>query len=115
MPVINMPQEAVKFEIQAYKRPNDVKMLKQTHVPYTGSPLKHPYDIDKVIIVPDPYSTQTFYYEFKIEDISFVEELPNISNIDGETITMARVWIKKRSVGVKSIPFIVDETKAFHF
>jgi inorganic pyrophosphatase len=113
MPLLNIPQESVKFEIQAYKRPNDVKILKQTHVPFTGSPLQHPFDPEKVIIVPDPYSTQTFYYEFKIDDISYVEELPNIANIEGETITMARVWIKKRSVGIKSTPFIVDETKVF--
>jgi inorganic pyrophosphatase len=113
MSVINIPQESVKFEIQTYKRPNNEKVLKQTHVPFTGSPLKHPFDPEKVIIVADPYSTQTFYYEFKIDDISYVEELPNIANIDGETVTMARVWIKKRSVGIKCTPFIVDETNIF--
>ena len=113
MPMANIPQESVKFEIQAYKRPNDVKMLKQTHVPFTGSPLKHPYDPEKVILVADPYSTQTFYFEFKIDTISYVEELPNMANIDGETITMARVWVKKKTIGIKSTPFIVEETGIF--
>ena len=105
------PQEAVKFQIQAYKKPKDIQLLKKTHVSFYGSPNKHPYTADKVILVIDPFSTNNFFYEFNKEDISYVEELPNLVNLDGETITMVRVWVKKMSVGIRCSPFIVEDTR----
>ena len=106
-------QKTEKFEIQSYKRrPKDLKGLRQTHVAFSGSPQKHPYDPQKVILVADPFSDSTFYFEFDKEDISYVEELPNIVNIEGETVTVARVWVKKRSVGIRCTPFIVEDTRA---
>jgi inorganic pyrophosphatase len=59
----------------------------------------------------DPFSSNTSYYEFKSKDISYVEELPNIVNLDGETIKMVRIWVKKMSVGILCSPFLVEETK----
>ena len=86
-------------------------MLKDTHVPFSGSPKKHPYDSDRVILVADPFSTNTLYYEFNKEDISYLEELPNLVNLDGETITIVRIWVKKMSVGIRCSPFIVEDTR----
>jgi inorganic pyrophosphatase len=105
------PQEAIKFQIQAYKKPKNINLLKDTHVSFSGSPNKHPYDSEKVILVIDPFSTNNFYYEFNKEDITYVEELPNLVNIDGETITMVRVWVKKMSLGIRCSPFIVEDTR----
>lgn len=109
----NYPEEAKKFSIQAYKRPNDLKVLRQTHVTFSGSPRKHPYDSKKVILIADPFSTSTFYYEFRVDDISYVEELPNLVNLDGDTITMARIWVKKMSIALRCAPFIVEDIDAF--
>lgn len=109
MTITKFLQEAKKFEIQAYKRPRDFKSMKENCVSFMGAPLKHPYDKTKVIIVADPYSSNTFYFEFKTEDIAFVEELPNLVNTEGETITMARVWVKKRRIGVRCTPFLVED------
>jgi hypothetical protein len=111
MPIKNIPQETKKFEVEAYKRPKNLRELKKSHIPFSGSPLKHPYDSKKVILVPDPYSSTPFYYEFKSDDISFLEELPNMVNLEGETIRMARIWVKKMSVGMLCSPFLVEETK----
>jgi len=105
------PQEAVTFQIQAYKKPKNIHMLKNTHVPFSGSPKKHPYDSDRVILVADPFSTNTLYYEFNKDDISYLEELPNLVNLEGETITMVRVWVKKMSMGIRCSPFIVEDTR----
>ena len=110
MPMSQFPQTAEKFEIQAYKRPKNFKELLKSHVAFTGSPRKHPFDPERVILVTDPYSTNTFYYEFQTADISYLEELPNLVNIEGETVLMARIWVKKNSVGVRSTPFIVGDT-----
>jgi len=86
--------------------------LRKTHVPFSGSPLKNPHDPKKVILVPDPYGSP-FYYEFKSDDITFVEKLPSIVNLEGETTTMVRFWVKKTSRGIVCTPFLVEETKPF--
>jgi inorganic pyrophosphatase len=111
MVIKNFPQEVKKFEIEAYKRPKNLKDLKKTHLPFSGSPLRHPHDPKKVILVPDPYSSTLFYYEFKGDDVTYAEKLPSIVNLEGETITMARLWVKKMSVGMLCTPFLVEETK----
>lgn len=108
MTILNMLEKARKFEIQKYEKPKNFKHLKSEFIPFSGSPLKHPFDAQKIVLVADPYSTNTFYYEFRAEDIGYVEEMPNITNIDGETVPMARVWIKKRSIGVRCTPFVVE-------
>jgi hypothetical protein len=111
MPIRNLLQESKRFEIEAYKKPEDLKELRKTHVSFSGSPSIHPYDPKMVILVPDPYSTSPFYYEFKSEDIAFIEKLPSIVSLDGETFKMARLWIKKTSVAVVCTPFVVEETR----
>jgi inorganic pyrophosphatase len=111
MSATKFPQEAKKFEIQAYKKPKDLKNLRKTHVPYSGSPQKHPYDPDKFILIADPFSNNTFYYEFMIEAIASVEELPNLVNLEGEAIPMARIWVKKMSVGILCSPFVVADAE----
>jgi hypothetical protein len=103
-------QETEKFEIEAYRRPKNVKDLKKTHVPFSGSPLKHPYDSEKVVLLGDPYSSHPFYYEFKNKDISYVEELPKVVNLEGKAMTMVRVWVKKMSLGILCSPFLVEDT-----
>lgn len=106
-------QKAQKLDIEAYKKPKDWKSLLKTHVPYSGSPQKHPYDTKKVIFVVDPFSTNTFYYEFKIRDIDYIEDLHNLVSIEGEAVTMVRIWVKKKSIGVRCTPFMVEDT-GFH-
>jgi inorganic pyrophosphatase len=110
MPTTKQPQEAIKFEIQTYRRPKDRKALLSRHVAFSGSPQRHPYDWEKIILVADPYSTHNFFYEFHKADIAYVEELPSIVNLKGETVTMMRVWIKKMSIAVRCSPFMVEDT-----
>lgn len=111
MLINNFPQEIKKFEIEAYKRPKSLKDLRKTHVPFSGSPLKHPFDSKRIILVIDPYSSNASYYEFRNQDISFVEELPSIVDMDGKTVPMMRIWIKKMSVAMLCSLFLVGETK----
>ena len=51
------------------------------------------------------------FISYSKKDISFAEELPNIVNLQEETITMARIWVKKKSVCVRCSPFIVEDTE----
>lgn len=108
----NYPQEAVSFQVQAYRKPKDIRTLRLENVSFAGSPRKHPYDPEKIILVADPYSTNTFYYEFAKNDIGFVEELPSVVDMDGNTLTMIRMWVRKGSIAVRSTPFIAGDTQA---
>ena len=99
-----------KVEIEKYQKTKDPKTLRQTHISYSGSPHKHPYDSEKMIMIIEPYYAGTFYYEFNKSDIAYIDELPNLVNLDGEVYTRVRIWIKKASIGVRCIPFVVGET-----
>ena len=103
-------QETKKLELQAYKKPEDYNGLKKTHIPFSGSPRKHPYDPEKFILISDPYCSNTIYYEFSNDDISFAEERPSIVNMNGDSINMIVIWVKKMSIGIRCTPFLVDNT-----
>lgn len=102
-------KEYEPLEITKFKRAKDIKSLKKNHVAFTGSPRKHPYDAFKVVLVSDPYSRNNLYYEFKMDDIAFVEEMPNLGTMEEEVIPMVRVWIRKNSIGVRCTPFLVAD------
>ncbi len=104
-------QKAETLAIQTYKKPKNIQELRKTHIPFSGLLKKNPYDSKKIILITDPDSPGTSYYEFKTDDISCAEEMPTLVNMDGETITMARIWVKKKSIGVRFIPFIVEDTR----
>ena len=111
MPLSNFPKGSKNFEIRKYHKPYRLEDLIEGHVCFSGSPIKHPYDDSKVVLVSDPYSSAPFYYEFSLEDIGHVEELPHIVRADGESIAMARMWIKRGSVALRCLPFVVEEIK----
>jgi inorganic pyrophosphatase len=102
-------QQAKRLEIQPYRKKTNIEELKRKSIAFIGSPLKHPVDKAKVILVVDPYNQTNFYYEFKAEDITFVEDFPTIVNIDGENVTMVKLWIRKGGLGVRCSPFVVEE------
>ncbi len=111
MSEMHYPQEAASLELQAFRRPRDFRSLARGSVSFTGSPRKHPHHPEKIVLIADPCSANTFYYEFSKTDITFVEEMPSIVDTEGNTITMLRIWIKKGSIAVRSTPFIVGDTR----
>ncbi|OPL15226.1 MAG: hypothetical protein AVO39_02175 [delta proteobacterium MLS_D] len=99
-------EEAGKFELDRYlgppKRP-------EGHVSFTGALEKHPHNPEKIVLIVDPFSSHLLCYEFNRADIGGLEELPSIATSDGEAVHMYRIWVRKGSIGVQSIPFIVDD------
>lgn len=107
MSVMNFIELKEKFEIQSYVFFKNTR--RDDYIPYSGSPRKYPYSDSRVILVSDPFSENTFYYEFNIDDIGCAEELPSISNMKGKSVPMVRIWIKRKSIAIQSMPFIVDK------
>jgi inorganic pyrophosphatase len=97
-------KQSERFEIDVYKKPPHHTA---NHTPFVGSPRRHPYDENKIILIMEPFSSSIFYYEFFISDINGVEELPSLVTNDGESLTMARLWVRKGGVGVRAFPFLV--------
>ena len=112
MTTYHFPQKAEKFEIQTYEKPGGVTELKKHHVAFSGLLFKHPTDPEVAVLLAEPYASQTFYYEFQIADISYREEVSNVINIEAEVITITRIWVKKGTVGVRCLPFLIDEIRA---
>ena len=111
MPITTFLQDEKKFELQLYKKPKNISDLQKNCVSFSGSPRKHPYVSGKVILMADPYSSDPVFYEFKTETIQHVQELSNIVDMDGKTISIVRIWVKKKSIAIRSSPFLVEDTR----
>ncbi len=79
-------------------------------VAFTGAPRKHPYDAERMILVSDPFSAQTIFYDFRLADIVHVDELPSLVTESGETLAIVRVRVRKGALGLRYEPFIVADT-----
>lgn len=98
-----------QYQIEPYR--GDPKRLRQIAVAFTGS-LQKAADAGKVLLLNDPMSQQAFFYEFRTSDIAFVEECPSITSLDGSTVSMVRIWVKKGSTALRIEPFLVQDTAA---
>jgi len=106
MPVKQLLKHAEQFEVDTYK-PRD---FRENHISFMGAPEKHPYAVDKIILIQDPFSTNISYYEFSAADVVGVEELPSLVTTEGTSVKMCRLWVRKGSIGVRSTPFVVEDT-----
>lgn len=96
--------ELVKYD----KRPE----LKSEAVSFTGAIRKHPYDESKLLLITEPFSSDTEFFEFRIEDIVHYEERPNIATESGESLFIVQIWVRRGSFGVQYHPFeVADELR----
>ncbi|MGM0654929.1 MAG: inorganic pyrophosphatase Ppa [Thermodesulfobacteriota bacterium] len=96
------------FELEKYVRNMDFD--KKRCCSFYGSPKKHPYGEERIILVADPFGEHTFYYDFKLKDILSIEEQPRITSPAGDSVSMVRLWVKKGSIGLQCTPFAVGRT-----
>jgi len=61
-------------------------------------------------LVADPFSEHTFCYDFNIQYILSLEEQPSITNMEGESVFMVRLWVKKKSIGRQICLLSVSDT-----
>jgi len=96
------------FELEKYVKNMDFD--KKRCCSFYGSPKKHPYGEERIILVADPFGEHTFYYDFKLKDILSIEEQPRITSPAGDSVSMVRLWVKKGSIGLQCTPFAVGRT-----
>ncbi len=99
----------IKMEIFPIEKFNYTKFSEDLCVNFVGSPIKHPYEDSKFILICDPLSPKTEFIEFQKEDVMYVEELPSLISEKGESIYMAKIFIKKGRIAIKYKPFVVGE------
>lgn len=96
------------YEIQAYRSepPQDA-------LAFIGSPRKHPYDDEKIILLSEPKEGVSSIFEFKASDIVGAKDLPSPVTVDGESYRIVRLWIRRGSIGMCYEPFEVDTPLRF--
>ena len=79
-------------------------------VPFIGYPQQHRTDKSKLILVHDPIGENPLIMEFKLDDILFVEDVPQVVTEKGEGVPLAKLWIRRASRGILLVPFEVNES-----
>ena len=105
-------QKAQQLAVERYKSTRDATAIARTHVSFSGSLQKHPLDPEKVVLVPNPHSIDQTYFEFNRGDVRYLEKLPGITSLEGETANITRIWVKKNSIAVRCTPFMVNKPES---
>ena len=104
------PQTLIaQYQIEPYRGSHE--KLRTLAVAFVGAPRSAPSP-GKVLLLNDPSSRHGFCYEFRAEDILYVEESPSLSLPDGSTAAMVRVWVRKGVTALKIEAFHVQDTAA---
>jgi hypothetical protein len=82
-------------------------------VAFIGTIRKHPYDEEKCLLIADPTGCEPAIYEFRKIDIQGLEELPSPVDETGQSRPLAKLWIRKKSFGIRYEPFEVDDPPRF--
>ncbi len=96
-----------RYQIEPYR--GSLKKLQQIAVAFSGS-LQGQRDPDRVTLRNDPLSQQPTFYEFRSQDILYVEETSAIAMPDGSMVPTVRVWVRKGTTALKIVPFHVQDT-----
>jgi inorganic pyrophosphatase len=82
-------------------------------LPFAGYPRQHPSEKNKLILVYDPLGPNPVALEFRLEDVLFVEEIPQAVTVAGEGVPLVKLWIRRGAHGVILEPFEVQEPVLF--
>ena len=98
------------YDLVKYDRRPD---LVTEAISFIGAPRKHPYDDSKLLLITEPFSSDTEFFEFQTDDIVYYEERPNISTESGESLFIVQIWVRKGSLGIQYHPFEVSDELRF--
>lgn len=111
MPIPHLLAKTMKKELQKFDSNVNREELSAKFVSFTGAPRKHPYDNSRLLLVLDPFSQHTSFYDFETVDVAYAEEVNTIVTPEGESVTMVRLWLKKGCIGIHCSPFQVADTR----
>ncbi|HUX36859.1 MAG TPA: hypothetical protein VMV44_03070 [Rectinemataceae bacterium] len=104
------------MSIRAYLEAEPLSEIERWHgnprdssIAFVGTLRKHPYDEDKCLLISDPGEAEPAIYEFKVSDIVAAEELASPVDTSGTSRNLARLWVRKGSVGVRYEAFEVAD------
>lgn len=84
-------------------------------VPFVGSIKKHPYDKEKCLILllhkqeRMPWFKEGELIELKTRDIQALDELPSSIDFVGTAINIYRIWVRRKAIAVRFVPFEVTD------
>lgn len=79
-------------------------------VPFTGYPQQHPTEKNKILLVHDPLGEALIIMEFKLDDVIYLEEIPQMVTEKGEGVPLVKLWIRRGTHGMLLVPFEVNES-----
>jgi hypothetical protein len=82
-------------------------------LPFAGYPRQHPSEKNKLILVYDPLGPNPVILEFRLEDVLFVEEIPQAVTEAGEVAPLVKLWIRRGAHAVIMEPFEVNDPVQF--
>ncbi len=94
---------------RALEKYADTNRLLEEAVPYVGQPKQSESDPDKIFLRLNPLSSNGALLEFKTEDVVFAENVKTVSQKDGSTFQIVKIWVHIGSIGIKLEPFIVQD------
>lgn len=97
------------YELERYRAEQDYA---EQSVPFTGTPRRHPYDSEKVVLVPHPVERERVLFEFQLTDIMYVEQLSSVVTERGENLPVMKLWVRLGSRAVQLTPIVVGSEHA---
>ncbi len=97
------------YELDLYRREQDYA---ERSVPFTGTPRRHPYDSEKVVLVPHPFEKERILYEFQLRDVIHLEQLSSIVTERGENLPVMKLWVRLGSRAVQLTPIVIGSEHA---
>jgi hypothetical protein len=86
----------------------------QDAVAFAGTLRKHPYEKEKCILICEEAAAEPAVLEFRKADVLAVEEMPSIVDESGASRSVAKLWVRRGSLGLRYEPFEVDEPPRYH-
>ena len=104
MSFVKLLEEGKYFEIQ--KRSRRSKTLEQESTPFCGAIRPH-YNPNMLLLLSSPIESGSDVFEFRFEDILYVEELSNLTKPNGVTVERVRLWVRNGSPAMRMEPLLV--------
>ena len=82
-------------------------------VPFVGYPKQHPTEKNKIILIYEPLGNNPAVLEFKLDDITRIEEVSQAVTEQGEGIPQIKLWVRRGAHGMFMEPFEVSEPAQF--